>query len=1185
MSDYEYVDFPHDRGLCGTCSGPGSASTDLPAPTIAPHFTTPVEAVSFAALFVLARMAGRDGLQIGMAPDAGGAVTSFLAARFDPEAPLRAIPEPRRSLAAPDLPMAKLTVVEAMGTEGGPLPVLCVAATDEGVTLTLAYEPFRISQATAVDFLQKIGLVLAALRAHPDLPCGALELLTPFSSGLMPDLSQVLDAQPFPTVPSTFFDVAERQGDQCAIVGSWGRYTYRDLAAAARMTASELRAAGLTPGDTVAIAGVSSFGTVASMLGVLAAGGVIAIIDRALPEARQEMIETAAAPRLVIEVGNGGIHAGGAAALHRADWPDRAELARYAEMAPSAAEILADLPQDASAYIFFTSGSTGAPKGVLGTHLGLAHFLTWQRDSFPLGPGDRAAQLTALSFDVVLRDILYPLTSGACLHIPPRELLFDAVRMLRWIETEGITTLHSVPSLMKAWLRALDDETPFAGLRYVFFAGEPLVDTLLNRVRRAASPQLKIVNLYGPTETTLAKLANPLDRIEPGVQPVGRPQPGTDVVILRDRRNLCGLWETGEITIRTPYRSKGYLNNDELTRSVFVPNPLRDDPEDRLYFTGDLGRFRSDGKIEIFGRIDSQIKIRGVRIEPNEIEGMLAGLDGVKDAAVTTRPGANDSKILVALVVPQADVPEQRQAEVVRDLRDGLASGLHEAMVPSRFFFVDALPYLPNGKLDRKAIGAMQLEPATEREKRADLPALDADARAFVEAIGAALNTSVKDLSKTFIDLGGDSLSYIEVSILIEKRIGRLPQRWEKMPLSDLLALGRQDGAPGRLPASWVGIEMPIVLRSIAIVLVAMSHTAAFPNLAATSILFVVSGLTFAKFMRPTILETGDASAVWKLILKFAIPAALWLGLRQVVEGYFWFPELVLIGTFFQNGAAPHFTLWFLDILAANLVILALISKVWFHMRPRLGPAVRVPVTGFAFDLALTAFGFAVAFAQVLSGWWDGQVGHTSVAPFKWFWMLALGMLIFSADTRGRKLVATALLGLVAAAAYAELPIFSEPRLRINAFFFGAGLLLIWVNRISVPRLLRKPLTVIASSTLFIYIVNYAVIFRMESILGVTQWPIQVAAAVILGVCVRACWERLLRLGATLLQARKYDLRGAAVWDRMRNPGFQGAVLAQAIPVDPESRPLQLPGFAPENHGGTLAAVQLVGTGGGRSDS
>ena len=298
----------------------------------------------------------------------------------------------------------------------------------------------------------------------------------------------------------------------------------------------------------------------------------------------------------------------------------------------------------------------------------------------------------------------------------------------------------------------------------------------------------------------LAKLANRIDSVEAGVQPVGNPLPGTDVLIVRDRSVSCGLWEIGEIAIRTPYRSKGYLGNEALTRQVFVPNPTRDDPNDLLYYTGDLGRYRSDGKVEIFGRIDAQIKIRGIRIEPNEIETHLLKFPGIRDAVITTRIATNTEKVLVGLVVPETPVVPKDQAEFSRTICKSLRQRLPEAMVPTRVFPLDKLPYLPNGKLDRKSVGAMELEMEGNEPSSALLVAnLDEQRRRFVAGFEESLGLKIVNVDKSFVDLGGDSLSYIRASMIIEDILGSHLSDWEEKSLAELSRLKNVDtGAKAR---------------------------------------------------------------------------------------------------------------------------------------------------------------------------------------------------------------------------------------------------------------------------------------------------------------------------------------------------------------------------------------------------
>ena len=236
----------------------------------------------------------------------------------------------------------------------------------------------------------------------------------------------------------------------------------------------------------------------------------------------------------------------------------------------------------------------------------------------------------------------------------------------------------------------------------MFFAGEPLTDALVRRWREAFPQAGRIVNLYGPTETTLAKCfylvpSEPL----PGVQPIGGPLPETQALVMRDGRQLCGIGEPGEIVIRTPFRSLGYVNAPADNRERFVPNPFREDRRDLLYHTGDRGRYRPDGSVAIHGRLDDQVKIRGVRVEPDEVTALLLQHPAVKSCAVVAHTDDQGEAFLVAYVVAS----EQNQSNT-SGLRSYLSTQLPLAMLPSTFMVLDALPLTPNGKVDRRALPA-----------------------------------------------------------------------------------------------------------------------------------------------------------------------------------------------------------------------------------------------------------------------------------------------------------------------------------------------------------------------------------------------------------------------------------------------------------------------------------------------
>ena len=300
----------------------------------------------------------------------------------------------------------------------------------------------------------------------------------------------------------------------------------------------------------VAVCGPRSFGLVAGVMAVLLAGGVLLTVDRALPANRRRLITQEANARYAILVGEGqpaeewtrglplkcivGVQVGGG----------------LLEEGPGSAEPDAlPLPQPTAedpAYIFFTSGTTGVPKGVLGWHKGLSHFLAWQRASFGVGPGDRVAQLSSLSFDVVLRDLFLPLTSGAALYLPDEEIDMVPDRVMRWLDEQDVSVLHVVPSLAYLWLGELAAEASLRSLRWAFFAGEPLADGLVRRWRERFPQSGQVVNLYGPTETTLVKCfyVVPAD-VPPGIQPLGWPLPGAQALVLSANGGLCGVSEPG----------------------------------------------------------------------------------------------------------------------------------------------------------------------------------------------------------------------------------------------------------------------------------------------------------------------------------------------------------------------------------------------------------------------------------------------------------------------------------------------------------------------------------------------------------------------------------------------------------------------------------------------------------------
>jgi len=574
---------------------------------------------------------------------------------------------------------------------------------EEQLQFILVYNSDLFDRERMVTMLEQLHMLLGQVVITPDKQISDYSLVDSESRAKLPDPGMVINEPWIEPITKTFFTLATQAPDRMAICKGSQNWSYSQLADQAAAIADALVGNGQTKSEVIAVTGPPSFGLIASMLGVLSSGGVLLTLDRDLPLERRQLILREARVERLLHVGTPraeDIQMLETSSVRR--WlisEDTGALLDQAENENSTDTALPELSPDDPAYLFFTSGTTGVPKGVLGCHKGLSHFLKWQREQYAIRPEDACAQLTGFSFDVVLRDIFLPLTSGASLHLPDAPSDVASGRIVPWLRNHDITVLHTVPTVAQAWLNEIREETPLPSLRWVFFAGEPLNDSLVRRWRAAFSEAGKIVNLYGPTETTLAKCFYVVPD-EPlfGVQPVGQSLPETQALVLNLSGNLCGIGEPGEIVIRTPFRTRGYINGPEEQRARFQKNPFTDDADDLVYRTGDRGRYRPDGMLDILGRFDQQIKIRGVRVEPDEVTAILAQHPAIESCIVAPCKDAHNENALAAYVVMAEGA--HRSSE----LRTYLNKKLPPAMVPSFFVFMPALPLTPNGKVDRRAL-------------------------------------------------------------------------------------------------------------------------------------------------------------------------------------------------------------------------------------------------------------------------------------------------------------------------------------------------------------------------------------------------------------------------------------------------------------------------------------------------
>ncbi|MCD7440494.1 amino acid adenylation domain-containing protein [Streptomyces lincolnensis] len=555
--------------------------------------------------------------------------------------------------------------------------------------------------------------------------------------------------------------------DAVAAVHGTVRRTYRELDREANRIANALLAAGVRAEDVVAVVMDRTLDWIAAALGVFKAGGVYLPVRPDFPADRV------------------------AAQLRRSDCvfvltePDSAELvARAGELAGRGPRVLAvpeilasDVSAEApgrpvapgqAAYIYFTSGSTGAPKGALCEHVGMLNHLQMKIDDMEMthGTAEVVTQTASQCFDISLWQFAAPLLVGGSVRIVDTDVLLDVAGFVDEIVTGRVTVTQIVPSYLEVLLTHLEQHPrPLGALRTVSVTGEALKYELVQRWF-ALYPDIKLVNAYGATEVSDDTMHEVLDRVpDRDFVTVGRSLRNVNTYVLDENLALVPLGSPGEIAFSGVCVGRGYINDEERTREAFVPDPFR--PDTRMYRTGDFGRWLPEGRIEYLGRRDEQVKIRGFRIEIGEIENKLLGMRGIREAAVVI-DGAGDGPRNLVAFFSGGDGGTGPATERARDFLAGL---LPEYMVPTYFHQLERLPLTENGKIDKKALvrlagtlghgGAAYAAPSTPAEQRL--------AMLWAQVLGVPLERIGRD--DNFFDLGGTSLAAVRLLVQLDRAL------------------------------------------------------------------------------------------------------------------------------------------------------------------------------------------------------------------------------------------------------------------------------------------------------------------------------------------------------------------------------------------------------------------------------
>ncbi|MDX2000061.1 MAG: amino acid adenylation domain-containing protein [Thermoanaerobaculia bacterium] len=681
--------------------------------------------------------------------------------------------------------------------------------------------------ATTIDrLLAQYQTLLAAVAAAPEKPVDAADLVLAGDRDLLPDPTAPLDTTWVGPVFAPLARWATEAPERVALVDAEETFDYGDYARRVHRLAHRLIAMGVRRGDRVAILAQRTARLPLAVLATLEAGGVFVMLDPSYPAQRLVDMLEIAAPRALLVLAGGGLAvpvevaeflAAGRDFLGTLMIPDAAGERDGSLPDPGAGQ--PETPPEVTvgpddlAYIAFTSGSTGKPKGVMGRHGPLSHFLPWLVERFGLTADDRFTMLSGLAHDPLQRDLFTPLWLGAALVAPdPRDLGVPG-RLAGWLRRERLTVTHLTPAMAQILTERPSTGTFISAptLRRAFLVGDVLTRRDVGRLRQLA-PDITVVNLYGSTETQRAVGFHEIppdaagDReAGPGreVLPLGRGMQDVQLLILNAHGGPAGIGEVGELVVRSPHLAAGYLGDGALTAAKFVVNPATGEPGDRLYKTGDLGRYLPNGEAVFVGRADSQVKIRGFRIELGEIIGHLSKAPGVREVTVLLRRDGPLGERLAAYVVPE---PAAVPAPTAATLREFLKVRLPNYMVPATFVFLTGrLPVTPNNKLDRRALLALDdRQPEGTMAKEAPTTEAEAKIAAIVQDV---LKVPEVGLDDNFFELGGNSLLLVQVHGRLEQAFGHpilmveLFNHPTVRALANFLAVNGGSGGAGTEPA------------------------------------------------------------------------------------------------------------------------------------------------------------------------------------------------------------------------------------------------------------------------------------------------------------------------------------------------------------------------------------------------
>ncbi|HDH0098810.1 TPA: enterobactin non-ribosomal peptide synthetase EntF [Klebsiella pneumoniae] len=674
-----------------------------------------------------------------------------------------------------------------------------------GLSLEILANKARYDEAELRRHMARLTALLAQFAADPTLRCGEAEMLSADELARLAAVNDTAVPLPATTLSALVADQARKTPDAPALADARWQFSYREMRQQVVALAQLLRQRGVKPGDSVAVALPRSVFLTLALHGIVEAGAAWLPLDTGYPDDRLRMMLEDARPSLLIATED---------QLARfSDIPGLESLCYQQPLAAGDEAPLALSKPDHTAYIIFTSGSTGRPKGVMVGQTAIVNRLLWMQDRYPLSADDVVAQKTPCSFDVSVWEFWWPFIAGAQLVMAEPEAHRDPQAMQQFFARYGVTTTHFVPSMLAAFVASLDADSVAAcrTLRRVFCSGEALPTELCRGWERLTGAPLH--NLYGPTEAAVdvswyPACGSELAAVTGSSVPIGWPVWNTGLRILDAAMRPVPPGVAGDLYLTGIQLAQGYLGRPDLTASRFIADPFA--PGERMYRTGDVARWLTNGAVEYLGRSDDQLKIRGQRIELGEIDRVMLALpdvgQAVSHACVFNQAAATagDARQLVGYLVSDSGLPLDTAA-----LKARLAEQLPPHMVPVVLMQLAELPLSANGKLDRKALPLPTL--GGERSGRPPEPGMETlVAAAFSQLLGCEVN----DIDADFFALGGHSLLAMRLAAQLSRQLARQVTPGQVMvastvgKLSALLAADLSDEQAQRL-----GLDTLLPLR------------------------------------------------------------------------------------------------------------------------------------------------------------------------------------------------------------------------------------------------------------------------------------------------------------------------------------------------------------------------------------